>query len=205
MTSRLVSAHTTAITATLIALTSSIAMAEETAETTQGDTIELLFVQSATSGSFDGKRLTLEGVGSTLLFSDRPARLDGHMATASFLEGWDEGPDSFATDPPNAVLSILATDRTTNVFVELRDPKLDGTTLSYAATAREGHIPPTFGAASLFIDHAAGSYITAGLSGGALGDALTKASGNTLDAAHQSGSGYSYRTSAAAPCQCECE
>jgi hypothetical protein len=30
--------------------------------------VELLFVQNATSGRFDGKTLTLKGVGSTLFF-----------------------------------------------------------------------------------------------------------------------------------------
>jgi hypothetical protein len=210
VTSRFISVHATAITATLIAFAASVATAEKTAETTKGDTIDLLFVQSATSGSFDGQRLTLNGVGSTLLFSDRPARLDGHMDTANFLESWNEGPDSFATDPPNAVLSILAADGATNVFVELTDPKLDGTTLSYRATARDGTIPPTFGAASLFIDHAtagsiaAGGFIAGGFADAALGHSMLQASLGADDRVHRSGSGSSYRASAARPCPCEC-
>jgi hypothetical protein len=69
--------------------------------------VELLFVQNALSGSFDGKTLTLKGVGPTLFFSDRPDRVTGHLGTAEFVGHWDKGADSFAKNPPNATLSIL--------------------------------------------------------------------------------------------------
>ena len=44
-----------------------------------------MFVQSARSGTFDGSTLTLDSVGSTLYFSDRPARLEGHVKTGKFV------------------------------------------------------------------------------------------------------------------------
>ena len=58
--------------------------------------VELLFVQNALSGNFDGKTLTLKGVGPTLFFSDRPDRVTGHLGTAEFVGHWDKGPNSFA-------------------------------------------------------------------------------------------------------------
>ena len=69
--------------------------------------VELLFVQNALTGNFDGKTLTLKGVGPTLFFSDRPDRVTGHLGTSEFVGHWDKGPDSFATNPPNATLSIF--------------------------------------------------------------------------------------------------
>lgn len=194
-------------------------MMAETTGAAGGETVQMLFVQSATSGSFKAGRLALEGVGSTLMFTDRPARLDGHMHTANFLKGWDEGPDSFSSDPPNAVLSILGKDATTNVVVELTNPRLEGTTVSYDAKASDGTIPASFETASLFIDGSAGGYIAAGLGGLLLGKSLTTANMNA-EAARQEASrpqyappaygppqaapGYSYRAAPPPPCTCDC-
>jgi len=140
-----------------------------------------LYVQSGNSGSFDGKRLTLDSVGSTLFFADRPARVSGHMDTRNFLKAWGPGADSFASDPPNATLSILEPNATINAVVELSEPKLEGNNVSYAVKVIDGKLPAKFGTASLFIDHHgggsnAGDYIAAGLGGAVLGGALMHAS-----------------------------
>ena len=58
--------------------------------------VELLFVQNAASGSFDGKTLTLNGVGSTLFFSDRPERITGQVRTSDFVGHWTKSADNFA-------------------------------------------------------------------------------------------------------------
>ena len=59
------------------------------AEVPKTDDVQMLFVQSATSGVFyDGKTLTLNGVASTIYFSDRPKRIVGHRETGSFVEQW---------------------------------------------------------------------------------------------------------------------
>jgi hypothetical protein len=79
--------------------------APQTAPTS--DKVELLFVQNALSGSFDGTTLTLTGVGPTIFFSDRPYRVAGHVRTAEFIGHWDKGSDNFAENPPNATLSIF--------------------------------------------------------------------------------------------------
>ena len=83
------------------------------------------------SQSADGV-LTLTGISpSTLYFSDRPQRVVGHTTTAEFVEGWPDGDNSFASDPPNAVLSFVdpGSDRPDDCVVVLRDPQTHGDSL----------------------------------------------------------------------------
>jgi hypothetical protein len=71
--------------------------------------------------------VTLQGVTpSTLYFSDRPQRVVGHMTTADFVELWGEGENSFASDPPNAVLAFLGSgeDAPQDAVVVIKDPEL---------------------------------------------------------------------------------
>ena len=69
---------------------------------------EALFVQSARRvTSFDGAITLHELAPSTLMFSDRPERIVGHLTTKQFIDGWGHGENSFLDDPPNAVLSFL--------------------------------------------------------------------------------------------------
>lgn len=114
---------------------------------------QFLFVQSAEGVSFADGRLTLKGVSPvTVLFSDRPERLAGHMKTASFVPFWGEGADSFKSDPPNATLSVLEGEAIENAVLELSEPRLAGRDLSYSVKVLEGTLPASAGAASLFID-----------------------------------------------------
>jgi hypothetical protein len=76
------------------------------------------------------------------------------MQTAHLLQAWDEGKDSFAGDPPNAVFSTFGDgERPTLGTVVLSDPHLDGSTLTYSIEVLEGEVPEQFGEASLFIDN----------------------------------------------------
>jgi hypothetical protein len=121
--------------------------------------VELLFVQTATTGSFDGKTLTLSGVGSTSYFSDRPNRIVGHMQNDTFVSQWPEGKNSFKADPPNAVLSVLVEGGVSDSVVELSNPKLAGGALSYDVKVLDGKPPATFKSASLFIDGKGGAFV----------------------------------------------
>jgi hypothetical protein len=87
-----------------------------------------------------------------LWFSDRPHRLTGHITTEDFVASWDEGDDSFAADPPNALLSIFEPDEVNDVVVVLTDPALDGDDLTYSVEVTEGELSPSSGPVSLFID-----------------------------------------------------
>ncbi|MBL8250770.1 MAG: hypothetical protein JNK31_03770, partial [Candidatus Competibacter sp.] len=76
--------------------------AEESAKKTEAKAEEaakkadFLFVQNAQSIHYADGKLTLKGVSpTTIMFSDRPERIAGHMATARFVPFWSKGKDSF--------------------------------------------------------------------------------------------------------------
>lgn len=112
-----------------------------------------LFVQTANSGKFDGKTLTLEIVSPvTIYFSDRPYRIAGHMPLKKFIENWNKGAISFKDVPPNGVLSIFTDKGTSEIVVTFTKPKLEGNTLQFEVRILKGDIPKSFGIISLFID-----------------------------------------------------
>jgi hypothetical protein len=121
----------------------------------QTDEFEALYVQSAQGVKSHDGELTLEGLApSTLMFSDRPERIVGHLTAAQFVEGWGHGENSFLDDPPNAVLSFLeeGDQIPEDVVVTLTNPHLEGRDLTYNTTVLEGVLPGSSGPCSLFID-----------------------------------------------------
>ena len=128
-------------------------MADITEE--QLEDIEALFVQTASGFSGSDATITLQGVSaSTLYFADRPQREVGHMSTQRFVELWGDGDNSFAANPPNAVLSFLESGDTSpeDAVVVIRQPRLEGDSLAYDIDLLEGTLPATSVACSLFID-----------------------------------------------------
>lgn len=131
--------------------TDKMPLSSETAA--DGKSVQYLFVQSAHSVTTKGDKLTLHGINpSTLFFSDRPERITGHGATEEWVKTWSEGNDSFASNPPNATLSILGGDEIDDIVVVLRDPHLKGSKLTYTIKVLDGKLPASGGASSLFID-----------------------------------------------------
>lgn len=119
-----------------------------------GDDVEYMFAQTSAgvTVNLDG-RITLVGVSATtLFFSDRPYRLTGHVPTEEFVAQWGQGDESFADDPPNALLSLFERDTVNDVVVILSDPELSDGDLSYAVEVTDGDLAPSDGPASLFID-----------------------------------------------------
>ncbi len=119
----------------------------------EADEIEALFVQTSHTMSFEDGRLTMHTLApTTLFFSDRPDRVTGHITTQEFVDSWDQGPDSFESNPPNAVLSIFHPDMVSDVVVELIDPVLTGDDLTYDVVILDGEMPTSGGPSALFID-----------------------------------------------------
>lgn len=115
--------------------------------------VQYLFVQNAKGVSFSEGKMTLTGISDvTILFSDRPDRIAGHMTTADFTKNWNMGEDSFRIDNPNASLAIFGEKEPNDVVVELRNPVLENGNLSYDIKVLEGTIPTSGAECSLFID-----------------------------------------------------
>ena len=117
---------------------------------------EALFVQSARRLTSSAGALTLHDLApSTLMFSDRPERIVGHLTTKQFVDGWDHGENSFLEDPPNAVVSFLGGEDDwlpEDVVVTLTNPRLEWERLTYDIDVLEGRLPAATGPCSLFID-----------------------------------------------------
>lgn len=119
----------------------------------QTQLVEFLFVQTATNVSFMNSNMTLHGVNPlTVAFADRPERIAGHMPTTNIMGMWNEGKDSFLSNPPNATLSIMTPMGISNVVVVLRNPQMTGEDLTYEVELLEGQPPLEGGPSSLFID-----------------------------------------------------
>src|SRR6266566_4705561 len=124
-----------------------------TATGKQSGNVDVLFVQNAKDVTFKDGKLVLQGVNPvTVCFTDRPARLAGHMQTSKFVPLWSKGKDSFLKDNPNATLSVFSGDNVSDLVVELSNPQLSGSDLSYDAPILEGTPPVNAGACALFID-----------------------------------------------------
>jgi len=119
--------------------------------------VQLMFVQTADDLKADGNTLRLVNVGQqTLYFSDRPARVAGHLTMPAYLDEWKagEGPDNFSSDPPNATISVYESGHHENTLavVKISHPVVDGKDLVYSYKLIEGTMPKAGGATALFID-----------------------------------------------------
>src|SRR5664280_2741773 len=117
--------------------------------------IQALFAQTAREMTTDGDKVTFHGLSpATLYFSDRPQRVVGHLTTKQFIDEWDLGENSFASDPPNAVISFVekGDESPEDVIVVLKDPVLTSDSLTYTVDILEGRLPPKGELVSVFID-----------------------------------------------------
>ncbi len=121
------------------------------------DECEALFVHSADQIVLDGSSITMKGVSpNVIFFCDRPVRFAGHMTVEGFLGEVSGSDDPFSTNPPNAVVSIVADDgKTVDVVVTVTArPNVDGTTITYPQyTVLQGEAQTATGPGSIFIDH----------------------------------------------------
>jgi hypothetical protein len=113
-----------------------------------------LIVLNSHGATLQGDKLTLTGVSpSAIVFADRPVRSAGHQLTANLLDEW-KSDDSFGKDPPNATVSALGKDASTDrdAVVVLKSPKLDGDKLTFDVQVLEGNLNGADGPAAVFID-----------------------------------------------------
>ena len=121
----------------------------------------LLFVQMAQK--IDYKKtdassgvMTLYDVPTqTMFFTDRPNRVVGNVPTSAFVTRWttDKGPNGFATNPPNAAVTVFQSDGAKTAIVELSNPRLDGNKLSYDVKVLQGISSTQAAEGVVFIDN----------------------------------------------------
>ena len=119
------------------------------------DACDMLFVQDAKAMVFDGSRLTLKGANPNIIFfCDRPVRTAGHMTREAFMKLVSEGENSFASNPPNAAVSIFgAENKLTDVVVTLSErPEVNGDDMVFPVKVLEGELPAKGGTVVMFID-----------------------------------------------------
>ena len=115
--------------------------------------VEYLFVQHAEGVTLADGVLTLAGIGEDVLyFSDRPHRIVGRISLEEFLASWDEGEESFAEVPPNAVLTVKQEEELRDLTVVLMSPVLTEGTLAYTVEVLDGPEAGSGALAALFID-----------------------------------------------------
>ena len=113
-----------------------------------------LIVLNSHGATLQGGKLTLTGVSpNAIVFADRPVRSAGHQLTTNLLDEW-KSDDSFGRDPPNATVSALGKDTSTDrdAVVVLKSPKLDGDKLTFDVQVLEGNLNGADGPAAVFID-----------------------------------------------------
>ena len=162
--------HTRLLLLLLIALCGlPVARAEDTTK------VQLMFVQTADSLKADDTTLRLVHVSQqTLYFSDRPVRIAGHLTMPAYMDEWKAGagPDNFASDPPNATLSVYEPGHHENTLtvVKISHPVIEGNDLVYRYKLIEGTMPKAGGPTALFIDWiGAGGGVGAGFHGAGAG------------------------------------
>ena len=134
-----------------------------------GEASSWLGVVNAAEATLTGDTLALSEVSPEVVaFTDRPAREFGSISMADLAKAWAEGSDSFASDPPNAILNGTYTDedgtkRQCSIEVELMAAPVSGSpsgwTWKVVERARWDGCPAPgapvmFTAASLVIDPA---------------------------------------------------
>ena len=134
----------------MLILTSTAVMAEHVISSKKNPAF--LYVLSARSGSLEGETLRLTDIPMVVYFSDRPARIAGHMGLKDFLFSYNKGADSFKVDPPNGVLSIYTPKGNDNIVVEIKNLEIKGNVLICSVRILEGNALSSFKNASLFID-----------------------------------------------------
>ena len=136
--------------------------------------VKFSFIQGAQSGSISKVNATTSTLelgnvsDKTILLSDRPDRIVSFGNTTDFIGNWSVGPNSFAADPPNAVLILDDEEQRQDLgIIELFNPEYDSeantlkfditaenatTTTTTTTTTSSISLPAEFGQSTLVID-----------------------------------------------------
>ena len=146
----------------LAAVVAALSLSVSAGLAAEGDQPSLLFVTTAESLSYDqaASTITLSAVAPQVIwFTDRPYRKAGHLSLAQFMDGWDEGADSFAADPPNVVVTYEG-QAGEPVIAELMNPSLEGSSVTFEIALLQGDLPASGDKATVVFDNKPGCFPT---------------------------------------------
>ncbi len=106
--------------------------------------VDHIYVLNASSGSFEGKKLTLNGVSYVIYFHSLPHRAAGHIKLPELSEKLDNM-------KPSGTLALMTG---TQEVLKLENPRVRGNTISF--TVEKGSLPKRFQESLLYIDMAKG-------------------------------------------------
>lgn len=114
-----------------------------------------LFVQTASSLSFDDQTLTIPYEREIFAFTDRPNREHQYLNAHEFQSLWGTGDNNFTQDPPNAVLTWVSDGEVmeSEVVLAAADLTTNGRALVYTlGDSAQPNVPADAQHVSLFID-----------------------------------------------------
>ena len=138
---------------TMAAMTSADASAQDSDVPDQTRPPSYFFVQSGKSLEVTSETITLVDARSkTTSITDRPDRIVDQLSNETFAARWDEGEDSFADDPPNAVVMVGGH---RPVIVVLTDIAVSANRITYDYELLHGRFPYKSAPTTIVIDDAA--------------------------------------------------
>jgi len=123
----------------------------------EADAPQYLYAVSAKSGAYKDGKLELKDAPLVVYFRDKPHRVAGMLSLDVFAQGWDKGPGSLRSDPPNATLSYMENGSVKSVIVELGNPSVDvdKASITFDTRVLQGDLPASFGKSTLFLEGSA--------------------------------------------------
>jgi hypothetical protein len=106
-----------------------------------------MFVQTAGGASLKDGKLTLMSPTTTFM----SGKMVGKMPCHHFIKAWSNGDNTFKTNPPKAVLTVLApSGESKKMDVTLQNPRFEGANLIYDVSLTEAGAPEGMNEAALF-------------------------------------------------------
>jgi hypothetical protein len=119
------------------------------ADEKSGDKPPMMFVQTAGGAVLKDGKLTLMAPSTTFSVGNKT----GHMPCSHFINAWSNGDKTFKTDPPKAVLSVMAPNgESKKLDVTLQNPRFEGPNLIYDVNLTQGSAPEGTHGAALFMN-----------------------------------------------------
>ncbi|MEM1130568.1 MAG: hypothetical protein AAGH83_08595 [Pseudomonadota bacterium] len=133
-----------------VAMASTPALAQDAASARQDSERFFLFLQSGEGLKVTEETITLVNpIGETTWVTNRPERNVGQISNQRFATAWDEGENSFAADPPNAVVTVSGDPP---AIVVLTDISVGSDEISYDYELLSGEFGDKSGPTTILID-----------------------------------------------------